>query len=211
MGGVTLNKRNLRLLSITTLLLLLVFFVIQTANTTAPTLEEAEKEFSKSSGSTGIDKISESNVVENSASNKNEKGTVDVKDTLQDNTREGSVPFDPAKEYAMMLDTSPIIIFSKTSCPYSKKLKSLLEKEYTFTPNYAVIELDKHKMGPTLQKFIEDKTGRGTVPNLVINGKSRGGCDDITALHDKGELLKSLEDWGNGNFKVQQLEKPSNN
>lgn len=119
--------------------------------------------------------------------------------------------FDPAKEYSMILGISPVIVFSKSFCPYSSRLKELLTKEYTITPSYVVIELDKHKHGVALQKFIEKKTGRATVPNLMINGKSRGGFDDIKALHSKGELLGSLNKWGDGDFTVKQLEKPSNN
>lgn len=196
------------MLSITALLLLLVFFVIQTANTTMPALGKTDIEIPADAGPTVLDSVKGNSLPESPISTGKEKkkgSSVEVKETLQDNTH------DPAKEYGMMLEQSPVIIFSKTTCPYSKKLKSLLEKEYSFVPTYAVIDLDIHKMGKTLQKYIEEKTGRGTVPNLVINGVSRGGCDEITALHNAGTLLASLEEWSNKNYKVEQLEKPSNN
>lgn len=119
--------------------------------------------------------------------------------------------FDPAREYSMILGISPIVIFSKSYCPYSSRLKELLEKEYRFTPNYVSIELDKHEKGAALQKYVEKKTGRGTVPNLIINGKSRGGSDDIRLLHNQGELLKKLNTWSDGTYTVEKLEKPSNN
>lgn len=122
-----------------------------------------------------------------------------------------SAEFDPAKEYSMILGHSPVVVFSKSYCPYSTRLKDLLAKEYRFTPNYVVIELDKHKKGAALQKYVEKQTGRATVPNLVINGKSRGGSDDIKALHDNGELLDNLVKWSDGSFTVDKLEKPSNN
>lgn len=122
-----------------------------------------------------------------------------------------SIEFDPAKEYSLILGHSPVVVFSKSYCPYSTRLKDLLKQEYRFTPNYVVIELDKHNKGAALQKYIEKKTGRSTVPNLVINGKSRGGSDDIKALHNSGELLKSLLEWGDGSYTVEKLEKPSNN
>lgn len=119
--------------------------------------------------------------------------------------------FDPAKEYAMILGHSPVIIFSKSYCPYSARLKELLKQEYRFTPNYVVIELDMHNKGAALQKYIEKQTGRGTVPNLIINGKSRGGSDDIRALHNSGELLANLVEWSEGSYTVEKIEKPSNN
>lgn len=249
--GITLNKRNLRVLSVTALLLLLVFFVVQNANSISfgeTGIVNNNEKNGKALTSGGSSIYTQEAVSVDTASAKKGKGKDDAlvdeeinkiiqevnidkggKLPTKDNSgsisggattalKDGSVSgnkkeadFDPAKEYSMILDFSPITVFSKSYCPYSTRLKELLEKEYRFTPNYVVIELDKHEMGSALQKYIEQKTGRGTVPNLIINGKSRGGSDDIRALHNKGELLKSLKEWGSGTFAVEQLEKPSNN
>lgn len=247
--GITLNKRNLRVLSITSLLLLLVFFVVQNANSVS--IGNAVSRDSQSdalhtltSAGTSINKDNKEEAVPENKKGKEQpadslvdeeigkiKQEVGIGDTGEVETgSSGSISgggvvgkggsandhaqqsrFDPAKEYAMILDISPVIIFSKTTCPYSKRLKELLEKEYNFTPPYSVIELDKHEMGDELQDYLEQKTGRGTVPNVIINGKSRGGSDELRALHKSGKLLQSLKDWSQGTFKVIQLEKPSNN
>ena len=119
--------------------------------------------------------------------------------------------FNVQKEYSLMLDLSPVIIFSKSSCSYSKGMKELLENEYQFVPNYYIIELDKHGHGEELQEYIKLKTGRGTVPNLLVNGISRGGNEEIRKLHSQGKLLESLQSWSDGKFSVEQHEKPSNN
>ncbi|CCH61620.1 hypothetical protein TBLA_0F00750 [Henningerozyma blattae CBS 6284] len=119
--------------------------------------------------------------------------------------------FDAAKEYAMILDLSPVIIFSKSYCPFSSNLKQLLSKEFSFTPNYYVIELDRHSHGAELQAYIAKKTDRSTVPNMIVNGISRGGRDEIVALNDEGKLLEALNDWSDNTFTVKQAEKPSNN
>ena len=42
------------------------------------------------------------------------------------------------------------------------------------------------------QDILQELTGRRTVPNIFINGKSVGGCDDIIALHSSGQLAKLL-------------------
>lgn len=246
--GITLNKRNLRVLSITSLLLLLVFFVVQNANSVSignSALSGSQHDVLTSAG-TSINKDNNEEVVQG-----NKKGKEQPADSVVDaeigkikqevgigeadgsevetgssgsisgggvvgkggsaNEHAQQTRFDPAKEYAMILDFSPVIIFSKTTCPYSKRLKELLEKEYNFTPHYFVIELDKHEMGEELQKYLEQKTGRATVPNVIINGKSRGGSDELRTLHNKGELLKSLRDWSQGTFTVSQVDRPSNN
>ncbi len=101
------------------------------------------------------------------------------------------------------------MVFSKTYCPYSKRLKSIL-KEYTFDPEFVVVELDKHENGAELQKFIGGKTGRSTVPNVIINGISRGGCDDFAGLHDQNTLLDSLKQWGGSTLTVDKPKKGGN-
>ena len=42
------------------------------------------------------------------------------------------------------------------------------------------------------QDALQELTGRRTVPNIFINGKSVGGCDDVIALHSSGRLAKLL-------------------
>lgn len=39
-------------------------------------------------------------------------------------------------------------------------------------------------------------TGRKTVPNIMINGKSIGGSDDIAALHKQGVLADKILSLG---------------
>ncbi|KAI9747117.1 MAG: hypothetical protein M1835_002214 [Candelina submexicana] len=87
-----------------------------------------------------------------------------------------------------ILKRSPIIIFSKTYCPYSKKAKRILLEKLKIVPPPFVVELDEHPLGIGLQFALQKSTGRQTVPNVLINGKSIGGGDDIEDL-DKGGLL----------------------
>ncbi|KAI9722238.1 MAG: hypothetical protein M1812_001710 [Candelaria pacifica] len=87
-----------------------------------------------------------------------------------------------------ILKRSPIIIFSKTYCPYSKKAKKILLEKLKIVPSPFVVELDEHPLGVGLQFALQKSTGRQTVPNVLINGKSIGGGDDIEDL-DKSDLL----------------------
>lgn len=49
-----------------------------------------------------------------------------------------------------------------------------------------MVELDHHHLGPKLQAILQKRTGRRTVPNVLVNGKSIGGGDDIEALSRAG-------------------------
>lgn len=89
-----------------------------------------------------------------------------------------------------------VIIFSKSYCPYSKKAKSILLGHYDITPPPFVVELDQHPIGPALQQLLKENTGRGTVPNILVNGKSIGGGDDMAALDQSDELASKLRQLG---------------
>lgn len=95
-----------------------------------------------------------------------------------------------------ILHKGPIIVFSKSYCPYSKKAKHILLDLYDITPKPYVVELDIHELGPGLQRHLAKSTGRRTVPNVLVNGKSIGGGDDIEALHESGNLAETLKSMG---------------
>lgn len=80
-----------------------------------------------------------------------------------------------------------ITIYTKDYCPYCVKAKKLLEiKKQQFK------EIDITHDPDTAAKMVEKAGGRRTVPQIFINGQHVGGCDDLYALNDKGELDKLL-------------------
>ncbi|KAL9595135.1 MAG: hypothetical protein Q9219_006623 [cf. Caloplaca sp. 3 TL-2023] len=99
-------------------------------------------------------------------------------------------------ELNSILRKGPIIVFSKSYCPYSKKAKNILLEKYTIVPTPYVVELDEHHLGPALQAALEKSTGRRTVPNVLINGKSIGGGDDVQKLDQEGELVAKVKSMG---------------
>ena len=89
----------------------------------------------------------------------------------------------------------PVIIFSKSYCRFSRKAKDVFN-QYKIVPAPFVVELDQHQMGARLQAALQKSTGRSTVPNILINGKSIGGGDDMEALHNNGELIEKVKIMG---------------
>jgi hypothetical protein len=49
-------------------------------------------------------------------------------------------------------------------------------------------------------------TGRRTVPNVLINGRSIGGGDDVAALHDSGALIEKIKSMGGKRMVVSAVE-----
>jgi len=99
-------------------------------------------------------------------------------------------------ELNSILKRSPIIIFSKSYCPFSRKAKIILLEKYQIVPAPFVVELDQHAMGPQLQDTLTEMTGRRTVPNVLISGKSIGGGDDVEHLDNQHELINKVRSMG---------------
>ncbi|KAJ5761918.1 uncharacterized protein N7511_005300 [Penicillium nucicola] len=99
-------------------------------------------------------------------------------------------------ELNAILKRAPVIIFSKSYCPHSKRAKTILLDHYTIQPQPFVVELDQHPLGPYLQALLAQNTGRRTVPNVLVSGQSIGGGDSIAELDQRDELVSKLRQLG---------------
>ncbi|CAI4228319.1 unnamed protein product [Auanema sp. JU1783] len=93
------------------------------------------------------------------------------------------------------LRTHSVMLYSKTYCPYSIKLRRILSKFEI--KDLKVVELDKVENMSEIQRFLKTLSGRSTVPQLYIVGKFIGGHDEIKAMDDDGKLLPMLEGGNN--------------
>ncbi|KAK4230741.1 putative monothiol glutaredoxin-6 precursor [Podospora fimiseda] len=107
-------------------------------------------------------------------------------------------------ELNSILQKSPVIIFSKSYCPYSKLAKGILLDKYVIEPKPYVVELDLHPLGAQIQARLGEITGRRTVPNIMIYGKSIGGGDDIAALDKEKKLADKIKSVGGDRVKAAE-------
>ena len=78
----------------------------------------------------------------------------------------------------------PVVeIYSKTSCSYCWQAKRLLDSKGVA---YEEIVIDFG--GPERDVMIKRANGRFTVPQIFIDGRHIGGCDDLYRLERAGEL-----------------------
>ncbi|KAA1475170.1 thioredoxin-like protein [Dentipellis sp. KUC8613] len=112
---------------------------------------------------------------------------------------EGGDWVDWARAVKTMNAETPLVVFSKTYCPYSKRAKELL-KNYDLLPAPKVVEVDLRDDGDLIKAILTRLTGRSTFPNAVLLGKSIGGSDQLSELHREGKLKALLEEAG---LKVQ--------
>jgi glutaredoxin len=118
--------------------------------------------------------------------------------------------FPPFLAPKLLLIYTAVIIFSKSYCPHSARAKSILVDKYLIDPPPYVVELDQNDLGPQLQALLAKNTGRKTVPNVLINGKSIGGGDETKALDESGELPEKVKSMGGKRILQVELRNPEN-
>lgn len=89
----------------------------------------------------------------------------------------------------------PLIVFSKSFCPFSKKAKKLLEA-YNLSPPPKIIEVDLRDDGDFIKLILTRLTAHSTFPNIILNGQELGGSDDLHTLRAQGKLKKMFENAG---------------
>jgi len=81
-----------------------------------------------------------------------------------------------------------IEIYTKAFCPYCSRAKALLE-----TKGVAFEEYDVSRGGPDRERMLARAPGHFTVPQIFIDDRHVGGCDDIFALDRAGKLDPLLQ------------------
>jgi glutaredoxin 3 len=82
----------------------------------------------------------------------------------------------------------PITIYTKSWCPYCAAAKDLLDEK-----GVAYTEIDIERQPDKRAEMIQKAGGRATVPQIFIDGRHVGGCDDLYALEGRGELARLLQ------------------
>ena len=100
--------------------------------------------------------------------------------------------------------STAVLIFSKSYCPYSTKAKGVLLDKYVIDPAPYVVELDQHPLGSQIQAKLAEMTGRKTVPNILISGKSIGGSDEIADLDTQKALADKIKMYAGTKISVTQ-------
>ncbi|KAL4571233.1 hypothetical protein LXL04_017986 [Taraxacum kok-saghyz] len=87
------------------------------------------------------------------------------------------------------VSSHPIVIFSKSYCPYCKRAKGIFNE---LNQKPYVVELDQREDGANIQNAMGEFVGKRTVPQVFVNGKHLGGSDDTMEAYESGELAKLL-------------------
>lgn len=114
-----------------------------------------------------------------------------------------------------LLTENPIIMFTRTQCPFCVTAKQLLttliqaenksaERQASNRSKLNLVQINfdtfpenenRNAAPPSLQleEALQAKTSQYTVPNIFINGQHVGGCDSLKALHMRGGVVPLLK------------------
>lgn len=82
-------------------------------------------------------------------------------------------------------------IYTSPFCGYCHRAKALLHKK-----GVAFTEFDVMSEPGKREEMSTRAAGRSTVPQIFIDGKGIGGCDELHALDAAGRLDKMLKNGG---------------
>ncbi|KAI3405379.1 GRX1 [Candida oxycetoniae] len=88
-----------------------------------------------------------------------------------------------------LIKEKPILIFSKTFCPYCTQTKHTIEG---ITKDAYILELDDLGDGQDIQETLAELTGQNTVPSVFIGGEHIGGNSDVQTLNEQGKLAEKI-------------------
>lgn len=88
---------------------------------------------------------------------------------------------------AIEIDPTQVVMYSSRFCGYCMRAKALLSGK---TDKLRIINTDGNS---TLRKTLASKTGSRTVPQIWVGERYVGGCDDLFALEQNGQLDPLLD------------------
>ena len=80
-----------------------------------------------------------------------------------------------------------VVVYVTESCPYCVRAKMLLDKKGV---SYQTVDVSNDT---AKRSWLAQATGRRTVPQIFINDKAIGGCDELYALDRGGKLEPMLQ------------------
>ncbi|XP_054919735.1 uncharacterized protein [Dermacentor andersoni] len=91
------------------------------------------------------------------------------------------------------LENSPVVIFSKSYCPFCRKAKQVFDELHV---SYVAVELDGRADASEIQNVLRQMTGASTVPRVFVNKQCLGGCSDLEEMYGKNQLQTLLRSNG---------------
>ena len=81
-----------------------------------------------------------------------------------------------------------VVMYSKTTCPYCHHAERVLRERGVKDLEVIQIDIDRARRAEMI-----GRANRSTVPQIFIDDRHVGGCDDLVALDRAGGLVPLLQ------------------
>ncbi|XP_074058459.1 glutaredoxin-1 [Macrotis lagotis] len=89
-----------------------------------------------------------------------------------------------------------VVVFIKPTCPYCQKTVELLKQLPIKQGSLEFVDITAQRDTSEIQDYLQQLTGARTVPRVFIGKDCIGGCSDLIALQQNGQLLQKLQQIG---------------
>lgn len=89
------------------------------------------------------------------------------------------------------MPATSVRMYATATCPYCIRAEALLRTRGVETIDKIRVDLE-----PGRRQAMIEESGRTTVPQIFIDGRHIGGCDDLVALDRAGGLVPLLAPSG---------------
>ncbi|VDN31609.1 unnamed protein product [Gongylonema pulchrum] len=103
---------------------------------------------------------------------------------------------DPRTFVTDLIKSAPVVVFSKSYCPYCRNAKRALSAYRIPEKQYKIVELDGRPDCDQIQDVLQEVGGARTVPRVFIGGRCIGGGSETVAAQKDGTLEKMLKEAG---------------
>ncbi len=83
--------------------------------------------------------------------------------------------------------SAKVVMYATATCPYCVRAEQLLRARGVSTIDKIRVDVE-----PERRSEMVARSGRRTVPQIFIDGRHIGGCDDLVDLDDQGALAPLL-------------------
>ncbi|XP_051028332.1 glutaredoxin-1 [Acomys russatus] len=89
-----------------------------------------------------------------------------------------------------------VVVFIKPTCPYCRKTQEILGQLPFKQGALEFVDITATNDTSEIQDYLQQLTGARTVPRVFIGKECIGGCSDLTAMQQNGELTTRLKQIG---------------
>ncbi|XP_075832555.1 glutaredoxin-1 [Microtus pennsylvanicus] len=89
-----------------------------------------------------------------------------------------------------------VVVFIKPTCPYCQKTQEILRQLPFKQGLLEFVDITATNNTNEIQDYLQQLTGARTVPRVFIGKDCIGGCSDLIAMQQNGELMARLKQIG---------------